>query len=492
MENKRDQIDKIPAWQELPGDLQGSLYERIAEHIRREIRSGHFREGARLPSKRSLAESLGVSLTSVNTAYDILTAEGYLLSYPRSCYKVGPLAELYLHMPAAETEPQDEVMNAGENQEAASLADEGQAEPKFRYDFSVKGVDESLFREKSIKRIYKKIIDEGALTAEPEARGLTALRRELAALLLSSQGIRVNPDNIVISYGTMGLFRYLFELLPRGTVYGMEDPGMQALQLAFRRSRREFHYLPVGVMGIRPEDLYEKRIDAACLTPGHQFPSGIEYAASVKHALLKWAYEKSGRWLIEDDYDGMIRHRPGGESLKKLDRAAGRVLYIGSFSRSWSPGLRISYICLTDELSRKARGLGLPASNPVPLTEQAFLAELIRSNVFERHLNRARRLYRRKRRRLIEAIRESRLPWSVHAGPAGLHITVRFASELSTADDFAQACARRGIRVTPLDTFCFEEERPSWVLLGFGRIPEEDIKPAVEEMEKIWKEEGFC
>lgn len=475
-------MERISAWQELPGDLSGPLYEQIAEYVRRAVRRGVFCEGQKMPSKRSLAESLGLSLTTINAAYDLLTAEGYLLSYPRSCYRIGPLAELYFHMPPAETRTDSEESVPSLSSGSANAA----GRDTFRYDLGLSGVDESLFREKQVKRIYKKIIDEGALSAEPEARGLLSLRSELAANLFSAQGILVRPENIIISYGTMGLFRFLFELLPNQTVYGIEDPGFKALELSLKRSGRRFCLLPVGPEGIAPEDLEQNDVTAACLTPNHQFPSGIEYSVPNRRKLLKWAYAAEDRYLIEDDYDGMIRHRSGGESLKKLDAKAERVLYLGSFSRSWSPGLRISYVCLPDGLSRRALRIGIPNSNPVPLTEQMFLAELIRSGAFERHLNRARRLYRRKRRLLLQELRQSDLPWDVKSGPAGLHLTAEIREPSLSASRFSCAAAEAGIKIECMDDYSFESSRPRELIIGFGRIPEDDIKPAVEALGRLW------
>lgn len=481
MKEKRDQIERIAPWQELPAEPAGPLYERLAEYIRQHIREGQFAEGARLPSKRSLAESLGLSLTTINTAYDILTAEGYLLAKPRSCYQVGPLAELYLQLP---DQAEDE-----KSPEATAAVSRAQEKPVL-YDFSINGVDESLFPERTVKRIYKKIIDAGALSTEPEARGLLSLRCELAANLWAAQGIEVNPDNIVISYGTSGLYRFLFELLPKNTIYGLEDPGFPTLRLSLERSGKNYALLPMEKDGVSAARLRQLGVEAACLTPNHQFPTGLAYSGRARQALLHWAYEADRRFLIEDDYDGMIRHTAAGESLKKLDRAGQKVLYLGSFSRSWSPGLRISYVCLPDSLSSKARRIGLPYANPVPLTEQAFLAELIRSRAFERHLNRARRLYRRKRRLLLEAIRASGLPWQLHAGPAGLHITAEPEDKQIDTRAFVKKAAEEGIKLQRLQDYAFAADCRNTLILGFGRLPETAIEPAVERLRELWEVTG--
>lgn len=472
MNRKRGQIERIPAWQHLGGKEGAPLYERLAEQIRQSIREGAWCEGMRLPSKRRLAESLGLSLTTITSAYDTLTAEGYLVAYPRSGYAVGPLAELYLRMPAKEKNILPEP--------------EESPEPAWRYDFGPHGIDKSLFPEKSVKRIYRKIIDEGALSDEPHRRGLFSLRKELAGYLMNSQDILVSPSDIVISYGIQGLYRFLFELLPMNAVFSVEDPGYPSLARTLRRSGKKYYPLPVADEGVRVGDLEKWGINIASLTPMHQFPTGIEYSGTARMRLLEWAYRDKGRYLIEDDYDSAFRSYSTVESLRKLDSRGERVLYIGSFSRSWSPGLRISYIVLTPELSRKAKEMGIPSISPVPLMEQAFLAELIRSNTFERHLNRAARLYRKKRRLLIEAIEASSLPWRIRHAGSGLHFIAELPGGIY-APSFCKRAALFGLHLKSIQEYCHYSSRPGEILIGYGGLPEKEILSAVEALEEAWR-----
>ncbi len=473
MNKKRGQIERIPAWQHLGGKEGTPLYERLAEQIRQSIREGTWFEGMRLPSKRRLAASLGLSLTTISSAYDTLVAEGYLVAYPRSGYAVGPLAELYLRMPAKEKKilPEPEEENP---------------EPAWRYDFGPHGIDKSLFPEKSVKRIYRKIIDEGALSDEPHRRGLFSLRKELAGYLLSSQDIRISPSDIVISYGIQGLYRFLFDLLPMDAVFSVEDPGYPSLARTLQRSGKKYYPLLLADEGISVRDLEKNRVDIASLTPMHQFPTGIEYSGTARMRLLEWAYREKGRYLIEDDYDSAFRSYSSVESLRKLDGRGERVLYIGSFSRSWSPGLRISYIVLTPDLSRKAKEMGIPSISPVPLMEQAFLAELIRSNTFERHLNRAARLYRKKCRLLIEALEASSLPWRIHQAGSGLHFIAELPEE-SYAPSFCARAALLGLHIKSIQEYCHHSSRPRDILIGYGGIPVEEIPSAVEALEEAWR-----
>ncbi len=473
MSTKRDQMKNITPWQNLSGAKDLPLYERLAEQIRSSIREGVFREGQRLPSKRSLSESLGVSLTTVGSAYDTLVAEGYLVSFPRSGFEISPLADLYLRLP-----PVKEYSPRQDHQQATKQM--------WRLDLDPHGIDKSLYPEKTVKRIYRKIIDAGALSDETHRRGLLILREELAADLKSSQDIEVSASDIVISYGMQGLYRFLFELLSPDMIFGIEDPGYPTLEHTLRRSARKYRFLPLSEEGIHVGDLEQKNVQIASLTPAHQFPTGLEYSSHLRMELLHWAYEKPGRYLIEDAYDSAFCYQPSVESLRKLDPSGERVLYIGSFSRSWSPGLRISYLCLTPDLSRKASDLGIPHANPVPIMEQRFLAELIRSGTYERHLNRARRLYHKKRRQLIAAFDSSSLPWEVRAGTSGLHFTVRLPEE-TDAGEFVRYLRTQHIRLQSVYQYCFENHWPQELLIGFGALPEENIPSAVHMLEASWE-----
>ncbi len=193
----------------------------------------------------------------------------------------------------------------------------------------------------------------------------------------------------------------LIQLLSENTVYAIENPGYEKLNLLFKSNRVHYVSLPLDEHGIEVASLQASDADVLSITPSHQFPTGRIMPVTRRLQLLQWANEKSGRYILEDDYDSEFRY--GGKpipSLQGLD-GQGKVIYLGAFSKSLSPALRISYMVLPEVLMEHYESDLSFYFCPVPLIEQKILHTFIERGHFERHLNRMRNLYRQKREILV-------------------------------------------------------------------------------------------
>ena len=449
-----------------------ALYERIQRYIRAQIIAGRFAAGARLPSKRQLARSLAVSLNTVERAYHPLVDEGYVEARLRSGYYVRALS-----LPPASTQ------QTAEAAEKAPPRDDAQP----RYDFSYRGVDPGLLPARAFKRIWRQLIDEdGArLLRHGHPQGMPELRQAIAAYLSDARGFAPSPEQIVISAGSEFLYPLLLRLLPQDTRFAVEDPGARRALAALPAASERRIALPVGREGLDPADLTRQRVQAAIVTPSHQFPSGIVYSVARRLALLAWTREAEGRYLIEDDYDSEFKYNtPPIPALTSMD-TAGRVIYIGSFSKSLSPAMRVSYMVLPAQLLAPARALLETQSCPVPVGSQLLLARFMAEGGFARHLNRARRCYHRKRQLLVRALEEAGLGNCLSGADAGLHGVLSLPAPWRAADEaaFMARAEAAGIRIASLAAYRAQTPAeagahgaaPLQLLLGYAVIPEAQL-----------------
>ena len=294
------------------------LYDQLYRHIAGAIQSGALAPGAKLPSKRRLCALAGVSMSTVETAYSLLAAEGYVLSKPRSGYVC---AHLLLPASAAPA-PVPEAPQSPDP-------------PRWAYDCSTSAVDVSAFPFSSWARITKEAVYENpGLLQRGHPQGDWPLRAALAQLLAQYRGVRCSPEQVVVGAGADYLLSLLLQLLPEHRSLALEDPGYPAAYAAAALHGREPVPIPVDGQGMDRDALERSGAGLAYVTPSHQFPLGVTMPAGRRSQLLHWAASGPGRFLIEDDYDSEFRwsSRPI-PALQGLDRA-GRVVYMGTFSRS--------------------------------------------------------------------------------------------------------------------------------------------------------------
>lgn len=445
---------------------EAPLYEQLYRYVVEEIRSGRLREGEKLPSKRALCAHLNVSQSTVETAYGLLAAEGYVTARPRSGYVVCPVVRL------AEPESGKEApkKRRGEARESA-LSD----------CFSTGAVDTSVFPFSSWARLNREAVyQHPELLQRGHRQGDLPLRETLCDFLHQYRGVSCQPEQIVVGAGMEYLLTLLLELLPAGAALALEDPGYHAVYQAAGNLGRTCVPIPVDGRGMAVEALEQSGADVAYVTPSHQFPLGVTMPVGRRTELLRWAGEKPGRFLIEDDYDSEFRYtsRPI-PALQGLDKN-GRVVYIGTFSRSIAPSIRVAYLILPPELLEKYQRMFARAASTVSRFEQEVLRQFIARGLYGRHLRRVGNLYRVRRSLLLEGLSE--LPEGFVSGAdAGLHFLLHLPG--MDEGEAVERVRRAGCAVHGLGEYC-HLVRPEHgaLVLGFAGLEEETAEENIRKL----------
>lgn len=443
------------------------LYIQIAEDIKKRILSGNINKGDKLPSKRSLSNHLGVSVNTISNAYDSLLAEGYLESKERRGYFVMSAKEL-VRIPLVEFFEEEE---------------------KVKYDFIYSGVDSTKFPHSIFRSISRGVFtsEKKSLLHLNEREGSRSLRKAIKEYLLSARGFDVPIKNIIVSAGTEYLFKILFNLLDDEFTFAIEDPGYEKLDAFFRQNNRLYKSVKVSDKGMDFDLFLKSKADVVFLTPSHQFPTGVIMPASVRNQFLNWANE-GDRYIIEDDYDSEFKYR--GRVLlpiKAMDERD-RVIYMGNFSKSIAPSFRTSYMCLPDSLLKKFEELSFTTC-PVSPFIQEIIAEFINKGNFEKHLNRMRTLYKRKREKLLKAISREFKDYEISQSDSGLHIILKLSKVKKTEEEIIKCLRREEIKIDSINRF-YTDKKPLITnstitfLLGFGTIEIEDIDEGIKALRR--------
>ncbi len=453
------------------------MYEQLYRHLVGEISGGGLAAGEKMPSKRALSANLSVSLNTVDTAYQMLVAEGYLEARPRSGYYVCALDAL----PAAAPQPSP----APEKPPAAALP-----QSPVLCDFSTSSVDTALFPYKTWGRIQRGILSQGAeLLNHGEAQGDVALREAVARYLHEYRAVRCTPDQIIAGAGVEYLLGQMAGLL-RGSVFALENPGYNRVGSILANNGARKVYVPVDEDGLRVDRLAGSGAQVVCVTPSHQFPTGAAMPMRRRAALLAWAGEKPGRYVLEDDYDSEFRFdRKPVPALQGLDRE-GRVVYFGTFSRSLAPSIRAAYMVLPPALLARYRAQFSAYSSTISRFEQQTIARFIDEGHFARHLARLRVAYRSRRDALVQGLTEAlgaqRI--EIRGAHTGLHLLLTVRGARGEAGLVASA-REAGVRLTGLSRYyaaCEEDCPPNTVVLGYSALREPQIRQACRLLAGAW------
>ena len=364
-------------------------YMQLYEQLRKDIVNGVLIYGAKLPSKRMLAEETGVSVITVEHTYSILCDEGYIESRQRSGYYVIYRESDFLS--GMETGATVEGMTDGHrnsrgeyHHEIARVPKHGKV--KYEFPFSV------------LAKVMRKVLadyGEEILIKAPN-QGCEELRSAISNYLIRSNGISVNPKQIIIGSGAEYLYSLIVQLFGNEKKIGLENPSYEKIRQVYEANGMTCDMLNLGQNGIRSSEL--ERTDATVLhvTPFNSFPSGITASVSKRYEYLRWA-EKRGGYIIEDNYASELSVSKKNEdtvfSLAKNET----VIYLNTFSETIAPSMRIGYMVLPEHLVGKfEEKLGF-YSCTVPVFEQYVLAELLNNGDFERHINRVRRAKRKEK-----------------------------------------------------------------------------------------------
>lgn len=452
----------------LDRDSATPIFEQIAAGLRRRIMAGDIAANTQLPPTRSFAEQLGVSRSTIVTAYDQLVAEGYIQGRAGAGFMVENMGDVSL----PSSVPTPKLVETPRQQSRPFRP----GEPDMR-----------LFPHrawgKAVSRICRRSPE--VLLGTAPRFGLPALRAAIAQHVADWRGLDVDPAQIIVTAGAAdGVEMSLRAICRHGDVAALEDPGYRPL--------REF----VTAQGLTPEFLsveeggttLPQRAKVAILTPSQQYPLGGSMSPQRRHDFLRWAAEQDA-WVIEDDYDSEFRFAGSPiPALAGLDNS--RTVYVGSFSKIFSNTLRIGYAIvpasLLDTFAAVQRRFGARAS----LMPQAPLAEFMQSGEFYRHLRRVRRTYGQRRQFLIEALRTDFGDvghFTDHQ--AGMQVALHLRDAFND-QQIVQRAEAQNLEVEALSAFCQAGADYNGLLLGFCAFDEAEMSEGLARLRGVFNQAG--
>ncbi|MGH7375238.1 MAG: PLP-dependent aminotransferase family protein [Candidatus Rokuibacteriota bacterium] len=466
----------------------GGLQRQICASIQRAILDGVVAPGTRLPSSRALADDLGVSRTTTLLAVQQLQAEGYLTGRRGSgTFVAQELPDDLVHRRA--TRPTRSLKHPTLSRRGAALVAAPQGAhrldgPPRAFRIGTPGVD--LFpvalwwrlASRRLRSITPTQLDYG------EPAGFRALREAIADHVQTARGTRCEADQILIVAGAQqGLELISRALLDPGDRVWMEEPGYPGARSALLGAGARILPVPVDTEGLDVEMGARRAGDARLVyvTPSHQYPLGVPMSLPRRLALLQWA-SRARAWVVEDDYDSEFRYgaRPV-PCLHGLD-VDGRVIYVGSFSKTLFPSLRLGFLIVPPDLQDGLVAARAVADQHPPVLDQAVLTDFIVEGHFARHLRRMRVAYRERLEALtVAAARVCGGALRVRPTRTGLHAI----ADLDGADAVrvSREAAARGVEATPLSAYCVGRKKPANALvLGFAAVRPEAARRGMERL----------
>lgn len=466
----------------LPSTSDEPLYQQIYREIRDQIRNGHIQGGTRLPSVRALQSLLNISKTPIETAYQMLTAEGYLESRPRS--------GLYAATQYLTSAPEQDRAIASRSPESVHIGNTIDTTVNDWIDFDPTSLDSESFPLSLWSKLWKTALDHHAdmIGKYGDAQGEYALRAVIADYLRNSRGVSCSPDQLVVGTGMAYSISLLAKLLKDIQQVAIEDPGYNLVRDQLALNGWGVVPIPVGSSGINVEALERSPAQAVYVTPSHQFPTGSVMPFPERKRLLQWASAVKG-YIIEDDYDGECRYigKPI-PSLQGMD-GGGTVIYIGTFSKTFTPALRMNYMVLPAHLAKRLADMPHEVLFPPSRIDQWAMQAFIEQGHWYRHLRKVRSLYRRKHQHLIELIQTHLGNQAEITGQhAGLHIQLTIRQERSS-QELVRLAAEAGVKVYHFHNMSLQPEASCdypKVYLGFAGISLSDMETGIRLLRKTW------
>lgn len=457
------------------------LYQQIEEYLKQEIQEGRLIAGMRLPSSRALSANLLVSRSTIETAYDQLVAEGYIEPVAYKGYYVCEIEGIYFQK--AEYTKQN-------NPEKTEIKQRRKLQ-KYRYDFALNGIAPESFPTHTWKQLAKQVLSDSTeeIFAQGNPYGEDSFREAIAEYLYHARGVKCEKSQILVGAGNDYLLMVLATLFECNKKVAMENPTYLSAWYDLKHTGCSVCTVKSDEMGICIEELEKTGADVVYVMPSHQFPMGTVMPLKRRMELLRWADENQ-TYIIEDDYDSEFRYKgkpiPALQGFDKNER----VIYIGTFSKSIAPSIRISYMALPKKLMRYYQSR-YPFAVTISKADQKIVELFLRNGHYERHLNRMRRLYKSKHDWILRWVKEEMSEiCSCFGEHAGIHLLLRFHNGISE-DEAVERAKSAGIRVYGLSEFFVQEkkETEAVVLIGYATLTEEEIKEALQILSRIWKKE---
>jgi GntR family transcriptional regulator / MocR family aminotransferase len=464
------------------------LHRQVYAELRRSILSGRLLPGQRVPSTRSLSQTLAISRTTVTQGYDQLLSEGYLETrHGSGTFVCRQLPDAMLNTAAIEPIDRENPTPLRLSQYAQSMVDTPlilqsypTAEISFRYGRpALQHFPIGLWR-KLLSRHSS--ADTAWLDYALDAQGDMGLRTAIARYLGRARAVQCDPNQIVLTNGTQqALDLILRVLIERGETIAIENPGYVNARKVFLSHHVNLLPIPVDESGLMIEQLTDQSARLLYVTPSHQFPTGATLSLSRRLALLKWAQQHNAM-IIEDDYDSEYRY--GDQpipALQGLD-SSDSVIYIGTFSKVLFPSLRIGYLVLPAPLVPFVAQAKWLSDRQLPMLEQKVLTDFIEAGHLESHIRKMRSHYDRRRQVLVQALQQhfgSQI--TILGEKAGIHVMIQFSLEMSGAEIMTRSL-QAGVGIVPASPCYLADGGDREFILGYGELEECTIVEGIERL----------
>ena len=464
------------------GEKTTSLQKQLVTRLQQAILQGDLRPGTLLMPTRSLAKELGVSRNTVVNAYEHLLAQGYVVTDPTGT-RVAP--RLVANIPPAQQHYATPYRLPARLVQTSSTRQKLSANMMLSPGMPALNQFPLAAWRRSLERACQSLHTPQLGFNDP--LGEECLRQALAQHLYLARGVVCRPEQIIITEGTKQALELCITLFTQpGDRVWIEDPGYRAASTIFEGGNLITHPLPVDQEGLNiPEGVWQHLPPSLIYTtPAHQYPSGAVLSISRRLSLIHHA-RQHGSWIIEDDYDGEFRHQ--GEPIASMQGITeeGPIIYIGSFSKTLFPTLRLGFVVLPATVIQQAGSALHEMFRSSNRLQQIALADFIDSGEFARHLARMRRLYRQRQTALRRALSMYFPNYDILGGKSGMHLTLRLPSE---SDDIAIAAAannqRLGVRAYS-QYFQDPRQKQSGLVIGYGNTETSLIAGAVERLVNI-------
>ncbi|MFJ3486884.1 PLP-dependent aminotransferase family protein [Pseudomonas sp. NPDC090202] len=461
-------------------DLANQLYEQLRDSIE----SGRLAAGVQLPPSRLLAAQLGLSRKTISDTYSRLTYENYLVG------KIG--SGTFVNTLSAPTQRRQITSDLA----SLSVVKKWQAislplrhptlEGTLRCDFIGGATAKTQFPHDEWRRCtqyaLRQMSSARGFYSQPE--GLPALRSAIAGHIAFARGVKCTADDVLVCNGAQQALDLIARvLLEPGSTVAMEDPGYTPARLLFAAQGANVVSVPVDSEGIVVEQIPDDA-HAIYVTPSHQMPLGMPMSPARREALLEKA-RSIGAIIIEDDYDSEFRYegRPT-DSLQSMDQF-GVVAYVGTFSKTLLPELRLGYAVLPEAILEaviKAKQLTDWHTCTLP---QWALTKFINEGLLNKHIRRCHGIYAGRRERILSRLAGDLAPWlEVIPSTAGFHMAVMFKVPVNLPL-LIELARKVEIGLYPLDGFYCDAEPRSGLMMGFGAIETLDIDPALDRLRDV-------
>ena len=437
-------------------DSKTPLYQQLYQAIREAIESGTLPSGSKMPSIRRLPEELGVSRTTVESAYQQLCVEGYLKSQPQRGYFVASARLMEQEKKKKEVMVQPYIPSA----------------VPVKYDFGTDRIDSETADITIWKRHIRDVLNRpDSIVSYGNPQGELALREALCAYTYRARGVRSTPEQIVIGAGIQPLLTILCGLLPQKQI-AMDNTGFLQAERAFADCGVEVVRLPDDGEGLSIEALEKSKVYQVLVSPSAPTGQTTAMPPSKRFALIEWARGKNGL-IIEDDYNGELRYT--ARPIPALQgTGAESTVYLGSFSKLLLPSVRISYMVLPNHLLKLYAPRAKAYNQTASKIEQLALADYIREGQLERHLRRMRKLYHMKSQMMLTCIRQllgEKIPVAL------LETALAVMIQIPNAQKIVKQAEKEGIRAAAVGE--------NLIRLGFSGIPLSRIESGIEALYQI-------